>query len=73
MGERVKYFLLATRIGGGRTRVTIGRTVGRDAPKRYTPNPPGVEWVLNITKRSPSEEEIRGFKKVVNIMNGEST
>ena len=73
MGERVKYFLLTTHIGGSRTRIVIGRTVGRDAPKRYTPAPPGVEWVLNTTKRDPSIEEINGYQRIVNIMNGEST
>lgn len=69
----MRYFLLTTAIGGSRTRVAIGRTVGRDAPKRYTPNPPGVEWILTLTKRSISDEELSGFQRTVDIMNGENT
>ena len=63
----MKYFYLSTKVNGGRRRYCIGRTVGRLPPARYTPAPPGVEWLLVFVKREgPGSADLED--QLVNIV-----
>ena len=69
----VRYFYLGSKINGGRCRYCIGRTIGRPPPARYTPAPPGVEWLLVFTKRTgPGSAELETqLSSIVAILNSE--